>query len=68
MEHFYKKGQNVILAGGHYNNWEMLAVALDSQVKHNIIGIYRPLTNKFYDKKASKCFFNDLPYITQHKS
>jgi KDO2-lipid IV(A) lauroyltransferase len=51
LDELYDQGKHVIIVGGHYNNWEMLAVALDSQVKHNIVGIYRPLTNKFFDKK-----------------
>lgn len=51
INELYDQGKHVIIVGGHYNNWEMLAVALDSQVKHNVVGIYRPLTNKFFDKK-----------------
>lgn len=50
IETFYNQGRHIILVGGHYNNWEMLAVAMDSQVKHTIVGIYAPLSNKFFNK------------------
>jgi Kdo2-lipid IVA lauroyltransferase/acyltransferase len=45
------KNQSVVIAGGHYNNWEIFAVAVDNIIKHKTIGIYKPLTNKFFDKK-----------------
>ena len=51
---YYDEGKHIILVGGHYNNWEMLAVALDSQVKHHIVGIYSPLTNKFFNRVFAK--------------
>lgn len=49
----YNRGEHVILIGGHYNNWEMLAVAIDMQIKHRAVGIYTPLTDKFMDRKIN---------------
>ncbi len=43
------KGKNLILVGGHYNNWEMLALALPSQIPYEVKGIYKPLRNTFYN-------------------
>ena len=54
IDELYDQGKHIILVGGHYNNWEMLAVALDSQVKHHVCGIYAPLSNKFFDKEFAK--------------
>lgn len=46
----YKEGKSVVLVGGHFNNWEILAVAIDQQMKHRAVGIYMPLSNAFYDQ------------------
>ncbi len=54
LDVFFEKGQNVIMAGGHYNNWEMLAVAINPQMKHHAIGIYSPLKNQFFNNKMIK--------------
>jgi len=48
---YFDQGRSIILAGGHYNNWELFAVAIDDTVKHQSIGIYKPMTNLFFDQK-----------------
>jgi KDO2-lipid IV(A) lauroyltransferase len=48
---FAKKGQSIIFVGGHYNNWEICAQAFSLHSSHNCIGIYKPLSNKFLNKK-----------------
>lgn len=48
---YYDRKQSVILAGGHYNNWEIFAVAVSALIKHKAIAIYKPLSNKYFDKK-----------------
>jgi Kdo2-lipid IVA lauroyltransferase/acyltransferase len=47
----FSEGRTVIMAGGHYNNWELFAVAVDGAVKHSTIALYKPLNNKFFDNK-----------------
>ena len=42
--------QSIILVGGHYNNWEMLAVGIDHQIKHQSVGLYTKLSNPFFEK------------------
>lgn len=49
-EHYYKQGKSIILVGGHYNNWEIAAMCFDIYTPHQAIGIYSPLSDKFYDK------------------
>jgi KDO2-lipid IV(A) lauroyltransferase len=49
FEHCYSNNKSVVFVGGHYNNWEMLAVAIAPQVPHQVDAIYAPLTNKFMD-------------------
>lgn len=51
VDKYYSKGKDVILVGGHYNNWEILAISIGLQMKHTPMGIYKPLTNKFMDTK-----------------
>lgn len=53
-DEFFEQGKHVIMVGGHYNNWEILGLILNSQIKHHICGIYAPLTNKFFDKKFAE--------------
>jgi len=47
----FNEGRNVILAGGHYNNWELFAVVVDGALKHKTIALYKPLNNLFFDEK-----------------
>lgn len=51
INRYFDEGKSVIMAGGHYNNWELFAVAIDQAVKHQSIAIYKPLSNKFFDEK-----------------
>jgi KDO2-lipid IV(A) lauroyltransferase len=49
-----KKKQNIILIGGHYNNWEMSAQKMPLECEHELFAIYKPLSNKFFDKKMKE--------------
>lgn len=51
---YYEDGKNVALAVGHYNNWEMAALGMNPQVKHQTLGIFAPLSSDFFNTK----FFN----------
>lgn len=48
---YFEKGQRVIIAGGHYCNWELWAVAAKPALKHDVIGIYKRLSNAYFDRK-----------------
>lgn len=45
------KDQNIILIGGHYNNWEICGQGLPLYFDHKMYAIYKPLSNQFFDKK-----------------
>lgn len=49
LEEQYRRGRNVIVVSGHYNNWEWAGVAAGSQVIHRPVGFYKPLSNRFLD-------------------
>ncbi len=51
---FSEKGKSIIFVGGHYNNWEICAQAFAMYSNHKCIGIYKPLSNKFFNQKFSK--------------
>jgi KDO2-lipid IV(A) lauroyltransferase len=54
LDQFYDRGKSLIIVAGHYNNWEMNAAIMSTQVKHHVIGIYTPMSNKFFDRKFLK--------------
>jgi KDO2-lipid IV(A) lauroyltransferase len=60
LNHYYDRGQSIIIVAGHYNNWENFAKSCDLQMKHQAVGIYTPLTNAFMEKKfsASRTLYN----------
>jgi KDO2-lipid IV(A) lauroyltransferase len=51
LEDFYKQGKSLVLATGHYANWEWPAVTLPFHSSHTGTGIYQKLSNKFFDLK-----------------
>ncbi|MDZ4822137.1 MAG: lysophospholipid acyltransferase family protein [Flavobacteriales bacterium] len=48
---FSEKGQSIVVCGGHCGNWELWAVATPMVVRHKMIGIYKKLSNPFFDSK-----------------
>ena len=45
------KDQNIIIIGGHYNNWEICGQGLPNYFDHEMLAIYKPLSNKYFDQK-----------------
>lgn len=54
LDEYFEKGEDVILLGAHYTNWEWGALATGSQLKHQLIALYKPLSNKHIDKYMKK--------------
>lgn len=48
------QNKSAILVGGHYQNWELFAVATNPQIKHTLLGIYTPLSNPFMEDKFAQ--------------
>jgi KDO2-lipid IV(A) lauroyltransferase len=46
---FEKQGKSIILVSGHYANWEWMNI-MDVYVSHKGYGVYKRLTNKYFDK------------------
>ncbi len=51
LKPYVEAKRSIILAGGHYNNWELFAVAIDSQMDHQAVAIYKRLKNAYMDAK-----------------
>lgn len=52
LKPYFDQGRSVLIAGGHYNNWEMLAVGVDMYIQHQSVAIYHKLGNVFMNNKA----------------
>jgi KDO2-lipid IV(A) lauroyltransferase len=46
----YDKGRSVVLAGGHYNNWEWAALGMGEGLKGLSLIIYKTLSNPYMDR------------------
>ena len=51
IDKLFKENKSIILAGGHYNNWEVFAVACKMGIPHKCMALYKPLSNKWFDSK-----------------
>jgi KDO2-lipid IV(A) lauroyltransferase len=54
LDSYFQKGQSVICLASHYANWEWGILAVDSQIKHQAISIYKTLSNKTLDRYMLK--------------
>jgi Kdo2-lipid IVA lauroyltransferase/acyltransferase len=50
VQEFARQGKSLIIAAGHYSNWELAAVSYGIQSDHTVVGIYKPLANPFFDR------------------
>lgn len=51
LDDLFARNKNIVLAAGHYSNWEMAASSVAKAIKHKATAIYKPLSNSFFDKK-----------------
>lgn len=49
FEKLYQQGKSAIIATGHYGSWELYAL-MGASFKHIPLGVYKPLTNKRFEK------------------
>lgn len=48
---YKKSGQHVTLVGGHYGNWELLAVSVGMEIPHQPVALYTPLSSAYMNAK-----------------
>ena len=51
---FARQGRSIIVAAGHYNNFEFVVYAISQLVEHTPRGLYMPLANRFFDEKIAQ--------------
>jgi KDO2-lipid IV(A) lauroyltransferase len=44
----YEKNKSIVCLMAHYGNWE-LSSTIPSNIRHEVLAIYKPLTNKYFD-------------------
>lgn len=49
-DQYYDKGQSIILILGHIGNWEWGQAVVSHYLKHNCVGVYKPLSDTTFDK------------------
>lgn len=54
LDPFYEEGRSLILVSGHVCNWEWGAIALGLQLKHDCVGIYKPIKNPYIEAFTKK--------------
>ena len=50
FEPFFQAGRSVLIAGGHFNNWELYAMTANQNVPHDVMAVYKRLTNSTMDE------------------
>lgn len=46
---YYTQGKSLVVAGGHYGNWEFYGL-LGLYLKYLVFGAYKPLANKYFER------------------
>lgn len=54
IDAFAQQGRSIIIAAGHYNNFEFVVYAISQLIKHTPRGLYMPLANRFFDQKIAQ--------------
>ena len=50
LNQYHEQGREVAVVGGHYGNWEYIALSLQPQLNHQVLAIYHQFKNKFFEK------------------
>ena len=49
---FMESGRSVLIAGGHFNNWELYAMTANQNVPHDVMAVYKRLSNPTMDAEV----------------
>lgn len=50
LDTYFKQGKDIIAIISHYANWEIGGFALATQTDYDIVALYKPLKNKYFNK------------------
>ncbi len=48
VQKYYNEGKSLIIAAGHYSNWEVSSL-IARQTNHKVMGIYKPVENRKFE-------------------
>jgi KDO2-lipid IV(A) lauroyltransferase len=51
---YFDQGKSVIITTGHYYSWELWFLGIDLPVRHQVVLIYKKLSNTFFEEKLKK--------------
>jgi KDO2-lipid IV(A) lauroyltransferase len=54
VNHYYDKGQDIIIAMSHYCNWEWGTQVAGNVYRHKLVSLYKPMSNKYIDNYIYK--------------
>jgi KDO2-lipid IV(A) lauroyltransferase len=49
ISELYEEGKSIVAVSGHFNNWEWAGLAFDVISPHLAVGIYKKLSNKYFN-------------------
>lgn len=67
---YFEQGKDIINLAAHYGNWEWGILSTDLFLKHQVVSLYKPLSNKYiesYSKKRRERFGMQLVSIKKTK-
>ena len=50
INQYFEKGRSVLIAGGHYGNWEWAGPSFSINRLYQLVVIYRPLSNPYFER------------------
>jgi Kdo2-lipid IVA lauroyltransferase/acyltransferase len=50
FDEYYDKGKSLVVVTSHIANWEWAGTFLPNYGRHMAVGLYKPLSNKFFDE------------------
>lgn len=54
LDPYFERGESILGVTAHYNNWEWSPIAIGCQLKHEIVGIYKPIKNQRINDYATQ--------------
>ena len=54
LDQLYAEKKSIVIVMGHYGNWEWAGPAFTLSTKFQLVVIYRPLSNSYFDKMMTR--------------
>jgi KDO2-lipid IV(A) lauroyltransferase len=54
LDNFYKQRKSILVVMGHYGNWEWAGPAFTLDTQYQLVVVYRPLSNIYFERMMSR--------------